>query len=116
MSGLEAGAAAVNITPFIGGPMSGYSQLASEGIADPLHCKALVLHDGDTKIALVTNDLAGVGLDLVNRVRARVTSDTGIPGTTSWSAPRTPISARRSGQYMAMGCWRRRQTGAMCWR
>ena len=49
-------------------------------IDDPLYCKALVLHDGETEIALVTNDLMGVHLDLVRRVREQVTADTGIPG------------------------------------
>ena len=77
---LKAGAAAVNITPFIGGPMSGYTQMASEETDDSLYCKALVLDDGDTEIALVTNDLIGVHLGLVNRVRTRVTADAGIPG------------------------------------
>ena len=81
MPNLKAGVAKVNITPFLGCPMAGYAgrDQGSETIDDELYCKALVLHDDDTKLAVVTNDLIGVDNTFVRRTRELIEDATGIP-------------------------------------
>ena len=82
MDQLRAGVAQVNITPFLGCPMAGYSSRdrGSETIQDELYCKALVLADAETKLAIVTNDLIGVDDGLVKQMREMIEQSTGIPG------------------------------------
>jgi hypothetical protein len=81
MSNFKAGVAKVNITPFLGCPMAGYSsrERGSETIDDELYCKALALYDGETKLAIVTNDLIGVNDIFVRRTRELIENATGIP-------------------------------------
>jgi hypothetical protein len=81
MGNLTAGVAKVNITPFLGCPMAGYSSRdrGSETIDDELYCKALVLYDGETKLALVTNDLIGINDVFVQTTRSLIEQATGIP-------------------------------------
>lgn len=80
MQGFKAGAAKVNITPFLGCPMAGYSSRdrGSETIDDELYCKALVLSDGETKLAIITNDLIGVDSIFVSQTRELITKAAGI--------------------------------------
>jgi neutral ceramidase len=57
---LQAGAAHVDITPPLGGPMWGYAarhDAASLGVLDPLQARAVVLSAGNKRIALVSLDL-----------------------------------------------------------
>jgi len=81
MSNLKAGVAKVNITPFLGCPMAGYAgrDRGSETIDDELYCKALVLCDCETKLAIVTNDLIGIDNIFVRRTRELIEEATGIP-------------------------------------
>lgn len=81
MAGLQAGAAAVCITPPVGVDLAGYSgrQGSSVGIHDDLYGKALVLDDGRTRLAVVTLDLIGLDEAAVHQVRARVAERTAIP-------------------------------------
>lgn len=80
MANFNAGAAKVNITPFLGCPMAGYASRdhGSETIDDELYSKALVLYDGDTKLAIVTNDLIGVDDNFVSQTRELVEKAIGI--------------------------------------
>jgi len=80
MQNLKAGTCKVNITPFIGCSMAGYASRdrGSETIDDELYCKALVLFDGETKIAIVTNDLIGVDSAFVSQTRELIEKATGI--------------------------------------
>jgi hypothetical protein len=58
--GLEAGAARVEITPPLGGPMWGYAarhDAPSLGVHDPLLARALVLAAGKERVAVVSLDL-----------------------------------------------------------
>lgn len=82
----KAGAAKVNITPFLGGPMSGYAarDRGSEGVHDELYAKALVLDDGKTAVAFVTSDLIGVDHVFTSEVRAAVKAQVGIPEDRVW--------------------------------
>lgn len=83
---LQAGAAKVNITPFVGGPMAGYGgrDHGSESVHDELHAKALVLDDGEGEIALITTDLIGIDGKLSAQVRELVEETVGLPADRVW--------------------------------
>ena len=57
---LQAGAAAVDITPRLGGTTLGYVRpdMAVDGVHTRLMGRALVLDDGDTEVVLLATDLA----------------------------------------------------------
>jgi neutral ceramidase len=78
---LKAGCARVDITPPVGVWLSGYASRnkPSEGISDALFAKALVLDDGQNKIAIVSADLLWVPLETTNEVRGMVQNKIGIP-------------------------------------
>ena len=52
----------------------------NEGIHDDLHARAVVLDDGETKVAIVSCDLIGFSLDSIATIRALAEGMTGIPG------------------------------------
>ena len=81
MGELKGGTAKVDITPPIGVWLSGYGfrNKPSEGILDPLYAKALVLDDGQEKIAIVSADLLWVPLKMTNEIRQKVQKQLGIP-------------------------------------
>lgn len=59
---LRAGVGRVEITPPIGTPLGGYADrkgARSTGVHDPITARALVLDDGDTRVAVLTTDLVG---------------------------------------------------------
>ena len=78
---LKGGTAKVDITPPIGAWLSGYGSRdkPSEGILDPLYAKALVLDDGQSKIAIVSADLLWLPLEMTNEIRRQVQDKIGIP-------------------------------------
>jgi hypothetical protein len=77
---LRVGAAAVSITPPIGGPMAGYYYARSaDGVLDELYAKAIVLDDGTSKAAIVACDLIGVPAAVVEKARRLAFERTGIP-------------------------------------
>jgi len=80
MPQLEAGAAKVTITPYVGAYMAGFAgrDHGCEGIHDDLHARALVLQAGDTTVGLVACDLIGLSPESVARVRERVEAETDI--------------------------------------
>lgn len=80
--GIKAGVSVVNITPPIGFPMAGYGgrDRGCETVDDELFAKALVLDDGEKKLALVTTDLVGIPPDFTEEVRSVVEARTDIPG------------------------------------
>src|SRR2546430_696688 len=80
-STVQAGAAAIDITPGVGVAMGGYGARTgvSTGIHDPLHVRTLVLDDGETKLVLAVCDLVGVPAELVERARELIERDCGIP-------------------------------------
>ncbi len=83
---LRAGASRVNITPFLGGPMAGYSarNRGSESIHDELYAKALVLDDGRTSVGLITTDLIGIDREFSEQIRGLVEERVGIPPDRVW--------------------------------
>ena len=80
MGDLKIGVAAANVTPHVGVKMSGYGGRTdgAAGVRDELHSKALVLDDGTTRVAVVTNDLIGFKDITVNRIREEVERNTDI--------------------------------------
>jgi hypothetical protein len=80
MGTLEAGMAKVVITPPVGTQLSGYAGRTdpSTGVLDDLYAKALVLGDGNERLALVVCDLIGFGIDMVNEMRDIIQRQTGI--------------------------------------
>jgi len=79
---LFAGVAKTNITPHVGVPLSGYPdrKRVSEGVHDELYAKALVLYDGNEKIAIVTSDLVGYDEAPVAQIRSLIEEMTDIKG------------------------------------
>ena len=78
---LRIGTAQVVITPPVGTPLAGYfSPRISRGIHDDLHCRALVLDDGETVLAHATCDLISIRRALVLEARRLVEEAIGIPG------------------------------------
>jgi sugar phosphate isomerase/epimerase len=79
-SRLHAGVAVTDITPPIGYRMSGYfRERLSTGTLNPLHAKALVLRQGQTRAALVFCDIIGLSPDVSSRARRVAEASTGIP-------------------------------------
>jgi len=77
---LQAGVAVADITPPIGYRMCGYfNERLSTGVLNPLHAKALVLRQGDTRAALVFCDIIGLSPDVSQRARRQAEQETGIP-------------------------------------
>jgi len=78
---LKAGAARADITPPIGGPMYGYGargKNVSEGVHDHLYAKALVLDDGETKLAIATLDMGSCNHENTANIKKIVKEKTGI--------------------------------------
>jgi hypothetical protein len=70
---LEAGAAAVDITPDGSVWMGGYDNLrSSRGVHDRLYARALVLRRGDLSLALVAVDLVGLQYQDILRIQERM--------------------------------------------
>ena len=78
---LQAGAAAVNITPqeFPINMPGGFNANPADGVHDPLHARALVLNDGATTLALVVVDNLGVGREVADEAKAIASKQCGIP-------------------------------------
>ena len=80
---MQAGYAKVDITPEPGIDLTGYLARMgpAEGVHDRLHCRALVLRDGDTQAALIETDTLGFGLQFTREVKRLLERETGIPAT-----------------------------------
>ena len=78
---LKAGVAKEDITPPIGGMMYGYGargRNVSEGVHDRLHAKALVVDDGETKLAIATLDMGSCTHENAANIKEIVKEKTGI--------------------------------------
>lgn len=80
-SALQAGAAAVDVTPqeFPMNMPGGFNANYAESAHDPLHSRALVLSDGRTTVAMVVVDNLGVAPDVIEEAKALAAQETGIP-------------------------------------
>lgn len=78
--GLRAGAAAVDVSPdhlpaIING---GFTRRTADSVADPLHARAVVLAQGETRIAIVVVDSCMLPRDLIDEAKALAADQTGI--------------------------------------
>lgn len=81
LGALEAGVAAVDITPPKGAPLAGYYfNRAATGTHDALQAKAIVLREGPAKLVLVSCDLIGMPDGIAERAKEIISRETGIPG------------------------------------
>ena len=79
--GLQAGTAAVNITPPVGCFLQGCTRgKPSIGVHRDLYAKALVLGVGATRVGLVTLDLFGLDRTTAAAMRASIAAAADIPG------------------------------------
>lgn len=78
---LQAGAAAVDITPleFPLNMPGGFSANGAESAHDPLHARALALSDGATTLAMVVVDNLGVAPEVQDEAKGLASEKTGIP-------------------------------------
>ena len=81
MSVLRAGVAEVNVTPPVGCHLTGFGNRwhGSTGVHDDLFVKALLLDDGERKVAIVTSDNLGLAPDTVSEIRRQARERLGIP-------------------------------------
>lgn len=98
-AGLQAGAAAVDITPPPGTSLDGVISKNGSvtGVHDRIFSRALVLDDGNTRIAICVNDLCMVERSYFDRAKKIVFEKTGLPvdrilmtSTHTHAAPRVP--------------------------
>ena len=83
---MRAGVYCADITPPIGVHLPvifarGPEGMQLKGAHDPVQARALVLSEGDTTVAVVATDLAGLRSDAIAYIRRRVQEETGIPGS-----------------------------------
>ena len=80
---MRAGSSRIEITPPAGLPMGGYLVRSerAEGVHDPLFARALVLDDGQERVAIVAADLTGIDPSQAAAVRRRVEQEVGIPAS-----------------------------------
>ena len=76
-----AGAARTVITPPTGYTMGawGLRQGRSTGVHRDLYSRAVVLHDGENSIAIVSMDVAGIPKDVLTSIQTRIHRLAGIP-------------------------------------
>ncbi|MFC1558844.1 neutral/alkaline non-lysosomal ceramidase N-terminal domain-containing protein [candidate division KSB1 bacterium] len=79
---LKAGIAKTEITPDKSIDLGGYTlreNVALEGIYGPLYTRVLVFDDGISKVVFIENDVMDMKTELYNKIRKRVSDETGIP-------------------------------------
>lgn len=75
----KGGMSEIDITPPLGLAIPGYLKVRkAEGIKDPLFLKALVLDDGERRLAMISVDAIGVESPEIGRIRLLVNERTGI--------------------------------------
>lgn len=81
MGRLWASAGEVDLKPPVGGWMTGFAARIqpSEGLHDPLMARAVLLDDGETKLAIVSCDLIGFTPAAVAEMRQRIAAQSDIP-------------------------------------
>ena len=107
---MRAGAAQTNITPLVGTSLAGYfHDRKMVDVRDELHSKAIVLDDGETRVAIVVCDIIAVPGDTVAEARALAASACGIPAdniliaathTHTAASPAGLLGTPRADEYM----------------
>lgn len=77
---LEAGAAAVDITPPMPVALAGhFTRRDSEGVLDPLHARAVVIGNGETKLVFILLDLIALTAEDSDPIRRLIADSLAIP-------------------------------------
>jgi hypothetical protein len=101
---LRAGAAASNITPWLGEPVvGGWKAPKATHVHDELHARCLVLDDGTTRLAIVVADNLGFPREVLDEARRQVHEHTGLP------LNRVLMAATHT--HSATPCWVTRREG-----
>ncbi|MFQ6097503.1 MAG: hypothetical protein ACE5O2_07205 [Armatimonadota bacterium] len=80
MSTLKAGAGMTDITPPLGTSLAGYFQdRKATDVHDNTHCRALVLDNGDARVAIACCDLIAAQRKYVDRAKQTIAERSGIP-------------------------------------
>lgn len=81
-SSLRAGVSKVDITPPIGTPLAGFQDRTegATGIRDRLHAAVALFDDSETRAAIVSLDLIGVGYDETQAIREALWDRADAPG------------------------------------
>lgn len=81
MPQLQAGIATVDITPYVGVWLAGFGSRnkPSQGLHDPLRARVLVLDDGDTRLALITNDILSLTYETLDELKAMIHQECDLP-------------------------------------
>jgi len=78
---MRCGVSGVDITPKPGPVLQGHrNNNPSHSVLYPLEVRAIVLEEGETKIAIVSVDAIGVTLDITERIRTKIEKKCGIAG------------------------------------
>ncbi|MDG3007855.1 hypothetical protein [Paludisphaera mucosa] len=94
----RAGAAAVDVTPFLDDPIVGnYVAPPAAHVHDPLHARALVLDDGSTRLAFVLVDSVGITREVLDAARKLAAEKAGLPPGNILAAATHTHSATRGG-------------------
>jgi hypothetical protein len=81
---IRAGAAAANINAHIGGSLAGnFTEARSRNIHDDLHAKALVLDNGNARMAIVLADLCVLPASVNLAAKQTIEAEAGIPQVNS---------------------------------
>jgi len=73
MSSLQAGFARLDITPPLGITLAGYFNVRhADGILDPLYATAVAFDDGEKRAVIISVDLIGFNMSMMEKVRPRV--------------------------------------------
>jgi neutral ceramidase len=104
----QVGVASIDITPPLGAPMAGYYHArGADGTLDPLFSKAMVIQQGDVRMAFVALDIISVTREITDKAREKIQEHVGIPGThvmiSATHAHTGPELARRSRRVDDMG-------------
>jgi hypothetical protein len=76
----RAGAAIVDVTPFLDEPIVGnFATPPASYVHDPLHARALVLDDGATRLAFVVVDSVGISREVFDAARKLASAKAGVP-------------------------------------
>ena len=94
----RAGAATSNITPPLGSSINGgMGDRRAENIHDELHARALVLDDGDSRLAFVVVDSCMIRREVYDQAKRMVLEAIGLPPENMlMSATHTPLGTHRS--------------------
>src|SRR5437868_2236264 len=77
---MDAGAAQIDITPAVGGELSGFALRIqpSIGISDPLFARALYLQEGETRLLWIHCDLIGFDAGIPAKFRDWARTELGL--------------------------------------